>query len=185
MTKKSKTSDKVTPKVKKQAKPKTKKQTELDKLKTQVKSLDAQIKEVSTALEHSKDKNVRLLAEFDNYKRRTQDEKHNLFRYSGEKIIKDILPVLDDLHRTVEVESSEKNSVIDGIRLIINKLDKVLEENAITPFHSVNEIFDPEIHEALMSEDSDKDEGVILKEFEKGYKYHEKIIRHAKVVVSK
>ncbi len=186
MTKKTTITEKTTKKVKKQTKTKSKKQSELKDLKEQINTLDSQVKEISANLTKSKDKNVRLLAEFDNYKRRTQNEKHGLFKYSGEKIIKDILPVLDDLHRTVEVESSEnENSLIKGIKLIINKLDKVLEDNAISPFNSINEKFDPEFHEALMNEDSDKDDGIVLKEFEKGYKYHDKIIRHAKVVVSK
>ena len=67
-----------------------------------------------------------------------------------------------------------------------NKLEKTFEENGIIAFESIGFQFDPELHEALMSQESDEcDEGTILNEFEKGYKYHDKILRHAKVIVSK
>ena len=74
---------------------------------------------------------------------------------------------------------------MQGIELIVAKLDKTLENLGIIPFDSVGLDFDPELHEALMSEKSDKGENIILKEFEKGYKYNDKILRHSKVVVSK
>ena len=67
----------------------------------------------------------------------------------------------------------------------MSKLDKILEDQGIVPFESIGEDFNPELHEALMSEESNKKNNIVIKEFEKGYKYNEKILRHAKVVVSK
>ena len=140
----------------------------------------------SEELEWKSDKNVRLLAEFDNYKRRTQEERSKLFKYAGEELAKAILPILDDLHRTLESDGKGKaRSILEGIELIVAKLDKTLEDQGIVPFDSVGQDFDPELHEALISEKSDKGDNVILKEFEKGYKYNDKILRHSKVVVSK
>ena len=136
-------------------------------------------------IEKLKDKNIRLLAEFDNYKRRSQEEKNKLFLYAGEDIVKSFLPILDDLNRSLEPDNVNSNSMIEGIELIINNLKKVFKENGICSFSSKGEKFDPELHEAVMNETSNKKEGIILREFQLGYKYHEKIIRHSKVVVSK
>ena len=72
-----------------------------------------------------KNKNVRLLAEFDNYKRRTQEERSRLFKYAGEDLAKAILPILDDLHRTLESDGKGKaRTILEGIELIVSKLDK-------------------------------------------------------------
>ena len=158
-----------------------------------VKSLRVIIQNLETELanqredtERKSDKNIRLLAEFDNYKRRTQEERSKLFKYAGEELAKAILPILDDLHRTLEADGKGKaRSILEGVELIVAKLDKTLEDHGIIPFDSVGQDFDPALHEALMSEKSDKGDNIILKEFERGYKYDDKILRHAKVVVSK
>ena len=168
---------------------KTKLKTTRDSVKSlraKIEVLDTKFAEQSEELELKSDKNIRLLAEFDNYKRRTQEERSKLFKYAGEELAKEILPILDDLHRTLESDGKGKaRSILEGIELIVAKLDKTLEDQGIVPFDSVGQDFDPELHEALMSEKSDKGDNVILKEFEKGYKYNDKIIRHSKVVVSK
>ena len=155
-------------------------------LREKIDVLKKELIEQSEELEWKSDKNVRLLAEFDNYKRRTQEERSNIFKYAGEELAKAILPILDDLHRTLEADGKGKaRSILEGIELIISKLDKTLEEQGIVPFDSVGQDFDADLHEALMSEKSDKGDNIILKEFEKGYKYNDKILRHSKVVVSK
>ena len=168
---------------------KTKSNTTRDSVKSlreKIEVLKSELAEQSAELELKSDKNVRLLAEFDNYKRRTQEERTKLFKYAGEELAKAILPILDDLHRTLESDGKGKaRSILEGIELIVAKLDKTLEEQGIVPFDSVGQDFDADLHEALMSEKSDKGDNVILKEFEKGYKYDDKILRHAKVVVSK
>ena len=168
---------------------KTKLKTTRDSVKSlrgKIEVLETKFSEQSEELERKSDKNIRLLAEFDNYKRRTQEERSKLFKYAGEELAKEILPILDDLHRTLESDGKGKaRSILEGIELIVAKLDKTLEDQGIVPFDSVGQDFDPELHEALMSEKSDKGDNVILKEFEKGYKYNDKILRHSKVVVSK
>ena len=132
------------------------------------------------------EKNIRLLAEFDNYKRRTQEDRSKLLKYAGEGLAKAILPILDDFHRTLETDGKTKSrTILEGVELIMSKLDKTLEEQGIVVFDSIGQDFDPDLHEALISEKSDKGDNVILREFEKGYKYNDKILRHAKVVVSK
>ena len=172
---------------KKSAKIKTKSTRDSVKsLREEIEVLKAELMEQSEESERKSDKNIRLLAEFDNYKRRTQEERIKLFKYAGEELAKAILPILDDLHRTLKSDGKGKaRSILDGIELIVAKLDKTLEDQGIVPFDSIGQNFDADLHEALMSEKSDKGDNVILKEFEKGYKYNDKILRHSKVVVSK
>ena len=155
-------------------------------LKAKIKLLNKEIADQKKELEGKSDKSVRLLAEFDNYKRRTQEERMKLLKYSGEDLAKSFLPVLDDLQRTISTESKVNDKVLkEGLELIITKMVKVFEDQGIIPFDSIGQDFDADLHEALMSEESDKGEDVILKEFEKGYMYNDKVLRHAKVVVSK
>ena len=157
----------------------------LNDLKKIESSLNEKIAELESNIEKQKDKNIRLLAEFDNYKRRTRDEKMHLIRYSGEEIILSLLPTLDDIQRTVDnVDNTDEKSIKEAINLIHIKLSKTLKEKNIEPFDTIGEKFDPELHEALMSESGEEDD-IVIKEFECGYKYHDRIIRHAKVVVSK
>lgn len=156
-----------------------------NKLKKNSSSNAKKMKKITDELDQLKNKNVRLLAEFDNYKRRTADEKNNLIKYSGEKFILDILNPLDDLKRTINSFGKSKDqSLIEGVKLVYKKFQTSLKNNGINTFESIGEQFDPDLHEALMSEPGKKN-NLILKEFESGYKYHDKIIRHAKVVVSK
>ena len=156
---------------------------ELKKVKAKLAQLKKKYIKLSTENDDAKDKHVRLLAEFDNYRRRTLSEKEKLINYDGERIIKSLLSSFDDLERTISDNYEDSKSILDGIEIIIKNIKKVLSDNEIENFSSIGERFNPELHEALMSEPG-KDENIILKEFEKGYKYKDKIIRHAKVVVS-
>ena len=155
-------------------------------LKEKIITLETDIIKGSEETNRITEKNIRLLAEFDNYKRRTQEDRINLLKYDGEGLARALLPILDDLHRTLEMDGSTKSdTIIKGIELITSKLDKTLIDLGIQVFDSIGDDFDPDRHEALMSEVSDKGENVIIREFEKGYMYNDKILRHAKVVVSK
>ena len=156
---------------------------ELKKVKSKLAQLKKKHIKLSTENDDAKDKHVRLLAEFDNYRRRTLSEKEKLINYDGERIIKSLLSSFDDLERTISDNYEDSKSILDGIEIIIKNIKKVLGDNEIENFSSIGERFNPELHEALMSEPGE-DENIILKEFEKGYKYKDKIIRHAKVVVS-
>ena len=170
---------------KSKSKQKLNKNSKVDKYKSQIQDLKLELENIFSELENLKDKNVRLLAEFDNYKRRSINERKNLTKYAGESFIKGLLPIIDDFSRTIE-SIKEDSSLKEGVLLVKNKLEKTFEENGIMAFESIGFEFDPELHEALMSQESDEcDEGTILNEFEKGYKYHDKILRHAKVIVSK
>jgi len=106
--------------------------------------------------------------------------------FTTEKLIMSFLPFVDDIERTIQNNNSkENNTIIDGIKLIFSNFKKVLKRYEVEPYESVGHKFDVDYHEAVMSKISDKSENIIIEEFEKGYKIKDKVIRHAKVVVSK
>ena len=132
---------------------------------------------------------LRLRAEFDNHIKRTTREKNELMTYAGGHMIRKVLPILDDLRRTVEhakeTESKGDDPVLRGVELIIDKFTKLLEAEGVETIGSVGQKFDTDLHEALMNRSSKKvPKGIIIEEYEPGYKYRDKVIRHAKVVVS-
>ena len=155
------------------------------KKKVASKNLKEDIKKLKKEIEDLNNKNIRLLAEFDNFKKRNLEERRKILQYDGESLVVGVLPVLDDLDRTLSIKELKKlKNVYSGIKMIKDKINKVLDEKGIKSYESVGEEFDTNFHEALMMKKSKKKSGLILEEFEKGYLYHDKVIRHAKVIVS-
>ena len=143
-------------------------------------------KELLNSLDEIKDENLRLRADFENFKKRKNDEIINMLKYSGEKIIKDLISIFDDLDRIL-IESKNiksKDDLVEALKITNNKLDKILSNYNISKFNSKGESFDPNLHDAMMTQKSKKKKNIIIEEFEKGYKYHDKIIKHSKVIVS-
>ena len=145
------------------------------------------IKKLQEELSSLKEKNIKLLAEFDNFQKRTIREKDRMNKYQGFNLIKDFLPIFDDLDRTLDHGSKEESdSIFEVISMIDSKMKTVLSKYSIKAFESLNKDFDPNFHEALLEIESEEiKKGKVLEEYEKGYLYNDKIIRHAKVVVSK
>ena len=149
------------------------------------KALKENIKELEVEVGDLKNKNIRLLAEFDNYKKRNLEERRQLLQYDGKDFIVSVLPVLDDLDRTLSVKELKKNdNIYSGIKMIRDKINKILDDKGIKSYKTVGKVFDTNFHEALMMKKTNKKSGFVLEEFEKGYLYHDKVIRHAKVIVS-
>ena len=144
------------------------------------------IKDLELKLEEQKTKNIKLLAEFDNYQKRTILERDNSRKYDGLNLVKDLLPVFDDIDRTINHKDDvNSDSLIEAIDMINSKLQNFLSKNSITKIEALNEDFNPTYHEALLQQESNVEKGKVIEEYEKGYLYHDKIIRHSKVVVSK
>ena len=143
-------------------------------------------KELKDRVSELENKNLRLLADFDNLKKRKNQEVQNLLKFSGERIIKDLLPIFDDLDRLSSQSNKIDGEVFqNGIKLMSDKLVKVLSDHNIEKFNALGEVFDSNMHDAMMVQKSNKKKNLIIDELEKGYKYHDKIIRHSKVIVSK
>ena len=144
------------------------------------------IKDLKLKLEQQKTKNIKLLAEFDNFQKRTILERENARKYDGLNLIKDLLPIFDDIDRTINHKDDvNTDSVIEAINMINSKVQNFLSKNSITKIEALKGDFNPVYHEALLQQESLEEEGKVIEEFEKGYLYHDKIIRHSKVVVSK
>ena len=149
------------------------------------KNLKENIQKLESDIEDLKNKNIRLLAEFDNFKKRNIEERRQILQYDGKDFIVNILPVLDDLDRTLSIKELKNNkNIYSGIKMIIDKINKILDDKGVKSYKSVGEAFDTSVHEALMMKKTNKKSGLVLEEFEKGYLYHDKVIRHAKVIVS-
>ena len=150
------------------------------------KKLNDEIKSLNDSLKKSEDKYVRLMAEFENFKKRNNKALIDSHQKSLEKIISSFLPILDDMQRIINDKNNSDIDVLnDGILMVEAKFIKILSTYNIQQFDSVGKEFDPDFHEAIMSQNSKEKENIILEEFEKGYKIEEKIIRHSKVIVSK
>ena len=133
------------------------------------------------------DKYLRLYAEFDNFRRRTQKERAELLQSAGKDVIVSLLPVLDDFDRALRHmdNASDVNAVKEGVGLIQQKFKNILGQKGLKEMQSVGTAFDPELHEAITNipAPSDKEKGKVLDEVEKGYYLNDKVARHAKVVV--
>lgn len=146
-----------------------------------------QIESLEKEKDSLRDQLLRKAAEFENYKRRTESEQTNLLKYSSEAMISKLLPVVDDLERSLKhmEDTKELESIKSGVKLIYDKFIKILDSQGVTKMEVLGKPFDVEFHEALMQR---KAEGVepntVVDEVETGYLYKDKVIRHAKVVVS-
>ena len=157
------------------------------KAQNEITELEEKIKSLEQQAEEYKDKLLRKAAEFENYKRRSENDQLNLINYSGENLIIKLLPVIDDFERSLQHMGKAKDvdSIKDGIKLVYDKFMKILEDQGVKKIEAIGQPFDVNYHEALMQR---KDDSVpahtVLDELEKGYLYKDRVIRHTKVVVS-
>lgn len=129
---------------------------------------------------------LRLFSEFDNFRKRNVRERMNLIKTAGNEVIKSILPVVDDLERAIKTfETSDKENLEQGIRLIYNKIKNMFGEKGLVELNPVGEKFNADQHEAItqLPAPSEKEKGFILDVIEKGYKLNDVIIRYPKVIV--
>ncbi len=148
------------------------------------------ILELTNQVAELKDKRLRLKAEFENFRKRRDKEMLRMFEYEGEEILKDLLPIVDDLERVVGAAKSEtkKDDVIinDGMKLIIAKIEKYFTKWQVQPIGKPGDFLDIDLHDAMMVKtEKGKKDNEILEVFEKGYKYKDHVLRHAKVIVNK
>jgi molecular chaperone GrpE len=149
--------------------------------------LKNKVETLQKELDEYKDKLLRKAAEFENFKRRTENDQLNLINYAAESFVLKVLPVYDDLERSLMHIEDENtlDAVKEGLKMVYNKFGKILEEQGIKKIDAKGKPFDVNFHEALMQQ---KAEGVaphtVIEEVEAGYMYKDKVIRHSKVIVS-
>ena len=147
-----------------------------------------ELEKTQMELEETRDKLLRLAAEFENFKKRMERERSLALKYAEESIIKELLPAIDNLERALEQgkETHNAEDLLAGVELTHKGLLTTLEKFEVASMDCVGAPFDPNHHEALAMEETDEmDPNSVLKEFQKGYTYKDRLIRPAKVVVSK
>ena len=136
-----------------------------------------------------KDKHIRLLAEFENARKRMDRDKSEFIKYANEGLLAQFLDILDDLERTVQAaqeKHQDYTSFLKGVEMVMNRIYDILKKSGVKPMDVKGKMFDPHCHEPLLQEESkDVPEGTILEELQKGYFYHDRVMRTAKVKLAK
>ena len=153
---------------------------EAEKLKKEIDTKDKEVKE-------NYDKFLRLNAEFDNFKKRIQREKADSFKYASEKVIRDMIPVIDDLERALHAtkNNDKVGDLSKGVEMIMNKIKNILGSAGAQQFNSLDQVFDPNKHEAISKiVTTEREHNTIIEELRKGYMFYDRLLRPAMVVVA-
>jgi len=144
------------------------------------------------ALAEEKEKSAKYLAnwqrcqaDFDNYRKRSEQERGEVIEFASRALVSNLLPVMDDLERALSLVPAEleESNWTEGIRLIYNKFKATLEAQGLAEIKAKGEPFDPRLHEAVMQQEGE--EGMVIEETQKGYRFREKVIRPSLVIVGK
>jgi molecular chaperone GrpE len=162
---------------------------EVETLKKELEELKKELEEAKAQAQENYEKFIRLYAEFDNYRKRVAREKAELVRYGNEELLKELLPVLDNLERALEHAQKEEGKtepILQGLQLILEQFRSVLRRFGVEEIKTLGERFDPELHEAVGEMEL---EGIepqqIVQEVQKGYLLNDRVLRPAKVIVGK
>lgn len=150
--------------------------------KREIAALREKVSELEKAVSEEKEKYLRMLAEYDNFRKRSQREREGIYTDAVSDVVGQILPIADNLERAGKYTDGEK--VAEGLRLTMNALNECLSKLGVTAFGAPGDKFDPNLHNAIMhEEDESRGEGEIVEVFQPGYKRGDKIIRYAMVKV--
>jgi len=129
---------------------------------------------------------LRLTADYDNYRKRTQREKEDVRQFSNQDLLEKLLPVLDNFEMAITAVKEADPSIKDGVQMIYDQLFAVLKDSGMEPIDAMGEAFDPNLHEALSQEETtNANEGTVVQQVQRGYKLNERLVRPARVVVAK
>lgn len=152
-----------------------------------VQSLQQQIEKLTLEKESISNKTLRIQAEYDNFKKRTQKEKQSDRKYKAQEIVDELLPVIDNFERALAVEVTEEAaSFVEGMTMVYNQIKKALKNQGVEEIETVGKEFDPNIHHAVIQvEDDEQESNTVLEEMQKGYMLKDRVIRPAMVKVNK
>ncbi len=156
---------------------------ESDEIAEDVETLEEALSEEKEKAEKYLTNWQRCQADFANYKQRTEQEKKEIIDFANSALVSNLLPIMDDLERAFASIPAEldDSSWTEGIKLIYNKLKATLEAQGLTEIKAKGELFDPHLHEAVMQQEGE--DGMVIEETQKGYKFREKVIRPSLVIV--
>ncbi|HVK37912.1 MAG TPA: nucleotide exchange factor GrpE [Candidatus Kapabacteria bacterium] len=149
-------------------------------------ALEARIAELEQENQQLRDKALRSVAEVENIRRRADAERRQTLEYANEQLLKQILPIVDDFERTVESggQTADIEAYRKGVELVRANLMKTLDRIGVKRMSVVGEPFDVHLHEAIMRQPSEAPEDTVITDVEPGYTYHDRVLRHAKVIIS-
>lgn len=160
-----------------------------DKTEDPLEMLETRLEKVEKESAEHYDRFLRVSAEFDNYKKRSAREMDDFRKFANESIIKEMLSVVDNLERameSVDTTSEAQSAIAKGVDMTLAEILKVFEKFAVKPIQAINEPFDPIYHQAVMQEENqDQPDSTVLRELQKGYLMHDRLLRPSMVVVSK
>ena len=163
---------------------KEKKQNEIEQNENNQETTQTELTNTEKELEETVDRLKRVMAEFENYKKRSLKERESLYNSLLADIIASFLPVLDNLEKAAQTKTKDEN-MRQGIELVVKQIQDIFTKFGVEEIKTVGEPFDPEVHEAVsMVQDETLGEKIVKEEFRKGYKIGLKVIRHAMVVVA-
>ncbi|MBN2057585.1 MAG: nucleotide exchange factor GrpE [Candidatus Saganbacteria bacterium] len=138
-------------------------------------------------LEETKNKYLRCLADFDNYKKRSAMEREQFVQFANEGIVAELLPVLDGFNRATEAAEKMQagEEMLKGLALVKKQFEDALKKHGVAEIPALGQAYDPNVHEAIMQQEHDGPEGIIIEEAQKGYTLHGRVIRPSMVIVSK
>lgn len=149
-----------------------------------IEKLNDKIKEQEDKIDEQDDRIKRLMAEFENFKKRNQKERDELYDSVMGDIVKKFLPIIDNLEKATQAETKDKKYK-EGVKMCLDQFYDILKQNNITEIEAVGKPFDPSIHEAVSSvEDPNLGEKIVKEEYRKGYMIGDKVLRHSLVVVA-
>ena len=149
------------------------------------KEMCTELEEKDNLLKEKEERYLRMYAEFENYKKRTEKEKQNTMLYAKADVVEMLLPVIDSMENAIAIETADEN-LKQGISLMFEQIRIFLEKNGVEEIGKVGEEFNPELHDAIsIQEVENANSGEIISVFRKGYKIKDRIIRHAMVIVAK
>jgi len=157
-------------------------------IRAEMESLQEAVEKAKEEAAENYDRLLRVSADFENYKKRVAKEKADLMRYGNEELIRELLPVIDNMERALahDQTSSNEKGLLEGIRMTLEQFLRILEKFGVTPITAVGEPFDPAKHEAVMEQATDEVEpGCVAVELQRGYILNDRLLRPAKVVVAK
>jgi len=152
-----------------------------------VEKIQAQLEEKTREAAENLDKWLRARAEFENFKKRAQKERADTIKFGNENLLQAILPALDNLARAIEEGKKTKEivSLLEGVEMTHRQFLSILERYGVRPIQAVGDFFNPEKHEALAHQENEEEPQKVIAEVEKGYLFHDRLLRPAKVIVSK
>ncbi|MBW2491542.1 MAG: nucleotide exchange factor GrpE [Deltaproteobacteria bacterium] len=154
-----------------------------------LKEMEEKVESLKKEAAENHDRLLRVAAEFENYKKRAAREMNDFRKFANESFVKAMLPVVDSLDLAIESSSTDthtNHSVVEGVSMTLKEILKVFEQFGVKRFESMGNVFDPSLHQAVMQEETQvHPDNTVLRELQKGYMIHDRLLRPAMVVVSK